>query len=123
MLAHQERGVPRGAEARDIRRIVDSALAHQNRARRHVLRQFERGLERDFESREIPIVDADQIRAGSNREIQFPPIVYLDQRAEPVPRGRLAEIADLALREDGRDQQNRVRPVRRSLQDLQRDRL
>ena len=57
---------------------------------------------------------------ASMARIQFAPVVNFDEGAEAIARGGLAEIADLARGEDGGDQQDGVRAVRRGLQDLRR---
>ena len=50
--------------------------------------------------------------------IELAAVVHLHQRGHAVARRGFAEIADLALGEDGGDQQDGVRAVRRGFQDV-----
>ena len=85
-----------------------------------MLRQLERSFERDLKSAEVAIVDADDVAAGRDRDIQFAAVVDFDQRGHAVPRRQLAEIANLALGQDRGDQQDGIRAVRRGLQNVDR---
>ena len=85
---------------------------------RHVFGESERGFQGDFEGGEIAVVDADQVRAGIDGDVEFAAVVNFDESAEAIARGGLAEVANLARGEDGGDQQDGIGAVCRGLQDL-----
>ena len=72
----------------------------------------QRSFERDLERVQIAIVDADDLRAGSERGVELLVIVNLHQRGHAVARGEFPKIAHLRTFQDRRDQQNRVGAVR-----------
>ena len=80
--------------------------------------ELERGVEGHLEGGEVAIVDADEVGAGRDRNIEFAAIVHFDQRGKPPARGAGAEIANLLFAQDGGDEQDGIGPVRRGFEDL-----
>ena len=115
MLAHQERLITGRAKALHIGRRMDPALGYPHHAGRNFSGQAKRSFKRHFKSVQIPIVHSDEPRAGCNSRLQLFFVVHFHQRGHAVMFGQFPEIAHLAFRKNGRDQQNGISAMGRRL--------
>ncbi len=103
MLAHQKTRVSGAAECGDVFGIMNAAFADAHHTIGEMLGEPQRRFERNFKGRKIPVVDADNLAARRDRDLQFPPAVHLDERSHSEPGRQFPEIANFPLAEDRRD--------------------
>lgn len=79
MFTDEERGVTGIQETRDVFISMDAAFADTDDFIRKLLRETQRSIERDLESTEVAIVDADDAGSGSDGAGQFLIIMNLNE--------------------------------------------
>ena len=85
-LADQERAIAERVEPHEIGGGVQPALADGDHVRRHLRDQRLRRVDVDLERPQVPIVHADDARAGIEGDRQLVGVVHLDERVEPERR-------------------------------------
>ena len=108
VLAHQPHVV----------RPEDAALGNHQAIGRYPLEQAEGGVERDLETAQVAVVDADQAIVQGQRPVQFGAIVDFDQDVHAERRRLLAQAAHLPVVQAGGDQQDTVGTQRPGLDHL-----
>ena len=117
-LADQKRAIAGLGEPAHIVGAADAALAHREHRRRNPLGQPQRGVERNLESLEVPVVDTNDLRAGRQRAVELGFVVDFDQRVELKIFRLRHQVLKVEIAECRDDQQNRIRPSRRGLQQV-----
>ena len=75
----------------------NATLCYTHHARRNMLCQCQRSLQRDFERVQVAIVHADDVRSRRDGEIQFAAVMDFHQRGHSEARRCFAEVANLAF--------------------------